>query len=460
MVVILKKIFLFLIFLFLCSLFIGFELINTKNENLIKLKRLFPDEFKTFLKKNIFIVSDLRKQIDQLNEQNSSYEKILLEFEKKSDVANEKIFPETQFLQLNFINHDITKIKSKFNYKRYGEVVEPFYVDIWKDFLVLTLKDGQIYLLNKNSLLNNQIKFSKIDHDLNNSIEVTDILILGKKIYIMFTDKNLEKCNSGNINLYSADLDKNNIKFHKELFIKKDIKENLKFPSCLDYGATAGKMTGLNDGNILFSSTVWDKDKNLNNDTDLDKKGLITNKYASFIKFDTSNKTYEIFSNGHRNPIGVLQDSKSGNIISTEHGPRGGDEINKIVNGKNYGWPIVSYGEPYGVPYKEPYYYKKDHTKFNFEEPIYSFIPSIGISEIIEIGEKFSEKWKNNFLVGSLKKRSLYRVEFNKNFTKINFIEKIYLGRRIRDMVYDYELGLIFLALEDGKPSLGIISAN
>ena len=70
-------------------------------------------------------------------------------------------------------------------------------------------------------------------------------------------------------------------------------------------------------------------------------------------------KNYDIISVGHRNPIGVVQDPYSGTIIATEHGPRGGDEINKIIKGKNYGWPFVSYGEPYAVKKNEPYFFKK-----------------------------------------------------------------------------------------------------
>lgn len=69
-------------------------------------------------------------------------------------------------------------------------------------------------------------------------------------------------------------------------------------------------------------------------------------------------------------------------IISTEHGPYGGDEINKIVFNKNYGWPIYSHGEDYGynLDKKDKYKYKKDISDLNYEHPIYSFVPSIGIS--------------------------------------------------------------------------------
>ena len=131
-------------------------------------------------------------------------------------------------------------------------------------------------------------------------------------------------------------------------------------------------MTNLKDGNILFSSSVWEKNKSLISNSDLNQNDLLTNKFAAFIKYDVIKKTYEVFSIGHRNPIGVQQDSKSRTIIATEHGPRGGDEINIIKKGKNYGWPIVSYGEPYCVPPDEPFYYKINHIDNNFQDPVYS----------------------------------------------------------------------------------------
>ena len=461
MVARLKKILLSITIIMILFFLAGYQLINTKNEFLVNFKRLFPQDIKYFLKKNFFIIPDLKKQISELNEKNSSLEKIISEAEKKNNIANEVVFPETQFLKLNFINYKIENIKSKFDYERYGQIVEPFYIDIWNDLLIATLKDGQIFYLEKNSLINKKkLNIKKINNNLNNNIEVSDILVLNNKLYVMFSDKDNDNCNTGNLILYSAELNYDELKFKKEIFIKNNGKDNLKFPECLKYAVTAGKMTNLKDGNILFSSSVWEKNKSLISNSDLNQNDLLTNKFAAFIKYDVIKKTYEVFSIGHRNPIGVQQDSKSRTIIATEHGPRGGDEINIIKKGKNYGWPIVSYGEPYGEPPDEPFYYKKNHLDNNFQEPVYSFIPSIGISEIIEIKENFSQKWKNNYLIGSLKKRSLFRIEFDKSFSKINFIEQIFIGRRIRDMVYDNELNMIFLALEDGIPSIGVIYAN
>ena len=165
-----------------------------------------------------------------------------------------------------------------------------------------------------------------------------------------------------------------------------------------------------------------------------------------FINLET--KESIIFSSGHRNPQGLMVENNS--IIATEHGPRGGDEINLIIQGKNYGWPLASYGEPYSSQNKDiqEYKYLKNHADHGFNEPIYSFVPSIGISEIIKVPDNFSEYWKNNFLVTSLGATNIYRILFDKDFSKVIYYEKIFIGKRIRDILYLEKFKAFLIALE------------
>ena len=155
-----------------------------------------------------------------------------------------------------------------------------------------------------------------------------------------------------------------------------------------------------------------------------------------------------IISKGHRNPQGLLV-LENDIILSTEHGPRGGDEINLIKYGKNYGWQIA-----YGSKYLKNENYEFNHSKLNFEEPIFAFLPSIGISEIIKVSNKFDNLWDESFLVASLNKETLFRIMFSKNFSKVILIEEIFIGQRIRDLKMHNDT--LFLALE-GKGELGII---
>ena len=129
----------------------------------------------------------------------------------------------------------------------------------------------------------------------------------------------------------------------------------------------------------------------------------------NLLKSDQENLEFSIYSTGHRNPQGIVEINNK--IFSTEHGPQGGDELNLIVEGGNYGWPLASYGERYGEQaYFKENFYEKNHKKNNYIEPIYAFVPSIAISQIITIENKFSPKWKDNFLITSLRDRSIYRV--------------------------------------------------
>ena len=111
---------------------------------------------------------------------------------------------------------------------------------------------------------------------------------------------------------------------------------------------------------------------------------------------------FEIISMGHRNPQGLYFDKESNIILESEHGPKGGGELNLINlnNSKkdipNYGWPVVSGGEHYGgkdalrnkKKYKK-YPLHKSHTKYGFIEPLKDFTPSIGASEIVKIANSF-----------------------------------------------------------------------
>ena len=174
--------------------------------------------------------------------------------------------------------------------------------------------------------------------------------------------------------------------------------------------------------------------------------------FGKVIFINLNNGNYNIFSKGHRNAQGLAV--KNNIIISTEHGPRGGDEINRIIYGENYGWPIASYGYSYE---KKELVYKKSHEQNLFEEPLYVFLPSIGISQLILFSSEFDERWNDNAIVTSLNGRSIYRVKFqNGNFDKVLYSEKIYIGERIRDIIYVEENNLIVLALER-TGSIGIL---
>ena len=105
-----------------------------------------------------------------------------------------------------------------------------------------------------------------------------------------------------------------------------------------------------------------------------------------------------IYSYGHRNPQGMILHPETGDIWTHEHGPRGGDEINIIKPGKNYGWPVISYGINYsGTEFTEI------TEKKGMEQPLHYWDPSIAPSGMAFINSNKYGDWNSNLLVGSLK---------------------------------------------------------
>jgi len=137
----------------------------------------------------------------------------------------------------------------------------------------------------------------------------------------------------------------------------------------------------------------------------------------------------EIHSIGHRNPQGMTL-MPNGELWAHEHGPQGGDEINVIQRGSNYGWPVVSYGEEYGGGE-----IGLNYSPAGYVDPIWTWIPSIAPSGMsFYSGDMFPEI-KGSLLVGSLKFRRIYSVVLNEKQQPIS--ESIWLDKelgRIRDI--------------------------
>ncbi|MFY7867176.1 PQQ-dependent sugar dehydrogenase [Roseateles sp.] len=116
----------------------------------------------------------------------------------------------------------------------------------------------------------------------------------------------------------------------------------------------------------------------------------------------------EIYSYGHRNPQGLLLDAQ-GQLWAHEHGPQGGDELNRVQAGKNYGWPVITYGENYGGGKIGEGLTAKE----GMEQPTLHWTPSIAPSGLVQLSSKaYGESWQGSFFLGSLKFRYLERVQF------------------------------------------------
>jgi glucose/arabinose dehydrogenase len=153
---------------------------------------------------------------------------------------------------------------------------------------------------------------------------------------------------------------------------------------------------------------------------------------------DKADAIKSVWSYGHRNPQGLAQHPTTGALYDVEHGPRGGDELNLVEKGKNYGWPVITYGMNYnGTP-------MTDKTSApGMEQPITYWVPSIAVSSIgFYTGTKFPA-WKGNLFLGSLAAQELRRLEVNGTSVKQEVLFKN-VGR-LRDVVMGPD-GAIYIA--------------
>lgn len=156
---------------------------------------------------------------------------------------------------------------------------------------------------------------------------------------------------------------------------------------------------------------------------------------------NSPNAKTAIFSYGHRNPQGMVKNPKTGSIWTHEHGPKGGDEINIISKGKNYGWPIISYGVNYSGTA-----FTAITEKEGMEQPIFHWTPSIAPSGMAFVTSNKYPDWQDSMLVGSLKFQYLERLVLKNNKVVKREILFKDLGR-VRNVIQAPN-GYIYVAIE------------
>ena len=156
----------------------------------------------------------------------------------------------------------------------------------------------------------------------------------------------------------------------------------------------------------------------------------------------------EIWSMGHRNPQGLYFDRATGTLWETEHGPQGGDELNVIEKGKNYGWPVIGYGANYTLGTE----IHAARNKEGMEQPKAYFVPSIGISGLMMYtGDEFPN-WKGNLFTGGMAGNYRQLVRFSVNGNVVTNRESL-LPReyRIRDVRQGPD-GFVYIAADNQAP--------
>jgi len=167
---------------------------------------------------------------------------------------------------------------------------------------------------------------------------------------------------------------------------------------------------------------------------------------------DTPGALASIWTYGHRSPEGLEFDPRTGRLWETEMGQRGGDEVNLLVPGGNYGWPLVSLGMKYdGTPVDYGKELGIDVAAQSLEPPVVDLTPSPAVSSFVVYDGGAFPRWRGNLLVGTLKATELYRMTVDGD--RIAHRETLLEGLgRIRDIATDPD-GIVYLLLEHASGS-------
>ena len=480
-----KIIIIFLIgFLSITYFSVNYLIGKNKGPKLNDIKQLFNQNQKEFIKKYFFpykTISQQRKIISGQKENISNlkkniYSQELIMFDREATISVLQKYAPSIEDELKFKNElkDITVFKKE-RFKLSNDLIitkylflKGFYfgmdsrfpgsgyIDFHFNNLIVLSARG---ILGYSSDLEEKLAFKQIKNNIDDFFDleqikkdggfsVRDLAIHENKIYISYNEQIRKDC--WNTGIIYSEINYDYIEFRKLFSSKECVHSKNNLDSQFKSSQGGGRIVVLDNENILLSVGEY-RSRFLAQELD-----SINGK---IIKININNSNYEIVSMGHRNPQGLYYNKKYNFILETEHGPQGGDEINLIkldhLNKNkipNYGWPIASEGEHYGGGdeyLNAKYPIPESHKKHGFIEPLKSFTPSIGISEITKINN-------NYYVASSLKSKSLYFFELN-NENKIINQSTIQVFERVRDIIFKGKK--LYLFLED-TASIGIIELN
>jgi glucose/arabinose dehydrogenase len=163
----------------------------------------------------------------------------------------------------------------------------------------------------------------------------------------------------------------------------------------------------------------------------------------------------EIWSYGHRNVQGAVLHPETGKLWTHEHGPQGGDEINLPEPGRNYGWPVITFGVAYGTGAA----IGEGTAKQGMEQPLHYWVPSIGPSGMVFHSGRTYPAWKGQLFVGAMPAKQLVRLVIGAG-GRVSHEERIAIGRRVRDVREGPDGALYLVTDEDAGQVLRVVPAK
>jgi len=317
--------------------------------------------------------------------------------------------------------------------------------EIINDKIIVLSGKGQTIYFNKKNIFKKKLNQIEIKNNIKDILKENNLELIGmrdlfvedEKIYFSMITRETKGIT---INVYRADLNYENLVFN--VFFE----TNAYWPGYNVF--SGGRLSTFKDNKILFTIGYSGVDGSAQN---------LDSLLGKIISIDKNTGSHEIISYGHRNPQGLFYINEENIIINTEHGPKGGDEININFLDKqklpNYGWNIASYG----INYDGTDPFKHSHADYGFVEPFKYFTPSIGISQLFYMPKKLNSDNEKYLYITSLRAASIYIIKTNDEFNKIIDEDRIFFGqKRIRDIKYDEENKVFFLIFEF-TPSIAVL---
>jgi hypothetical protein len=441
-----NSIYTFVLILLIGIFFFSYKVISGKydrqNTLILKIKEVVPNKLKNNLRQYIYrfrssLAKDEIQSLQEAKFEQGLNGKLIQSKMIKSDYASNKYTVKEFFLP--FKRLDLT-----YGWQAIVNSKRAHYLEIIDNKTIVASGEGEFIFFETKNLYLNKLNQKKLESNLlklikKNNFEfigLRDLLFDDGKLYLSVILKDVNENYS--ISIMSSEFNFNKLNF--EFFFKTNLIIK-KFSI-----GTGGRITSFKDNKLLLTIGHMGFLDEIQNPEHLAGK---------IISIDKSNKNYELVSLGHRNHQGLFYFKDKINnqfIINSEHGPKGGDEINvnNLKNNRiyNFGWPIASYG----INYDGSNPFKPSHKEYGFDEPLINFTPSIGISEI-SVRDNIDF---NVIYASSLRAKSIYIIQTNKKFTKVINKDRLILDYRIRDLKYVESLDG-FIVIFENTPSIGFI---
>lgn len=333
------------------------------------------------------------------------------------------------------------------------------YIEQYQNNYIFINTSGEVYLIPNKWEKITQDKIKKVATNLEKLIKdqnyekssgqykfqqmgIKDLYVLNDELYLSVHKKVKKKC-------YSLEIFKGSLKNLKNLQLKQFTKiDECLHPDKMEANACGGRIDKYNNKQLLFTlGDCYVREFSQDDKSNFGKTLLI----------NLNTGKHSIFSKGHRNHQGLYV-NKAGLVFSSEHGPHGGDEINLLIKGRNYGWPLSTYGWPYDIKKRNKKTPPFDQNN-KFEKPLYTTFGE-PYSQLIQYEGEHFLAWKNALIVSTLMSKKIIIYYYDPINNRIFSQEEIDLGKRIRDLIPVYNNNSFMFFSERPKPELIRLQIN